>query len=196
MKSIVAPALLYLLAFLSGMAALIYQVAWTNMLALSFGSTTLAMSAVVAAFMGGMGLGAWRYHQLGDRVRRPLLVYGGIEIGIGLMAALFSLGFAQLPPLFGEIAGSLPGESALSAFRFAVAFALLLIPSALMGATFPALCTVLIADATNLDRHLGRIYGWNTVGAASGAIVSGLVLIERLGLSGTVRVGNAINVVV
>ncbi|MGE4606053.1 MAG: fused MFS/spermidine synthase, partial [Myxococcota bacterium] len=192
----VVPALLYLLAFLSGAAALIYQVAWTNMLALSFGSTTLAMSAVVAGFMGGMGIGAWRYHQVGNRVRNPLLVYGAIEIGIAAMAALFSLGFAELPPFFGEIAARFPSETGLSALRFAVAFSLLLIPSALMGATFPALCTALISDTTNLDRHLGRIYGWNTVGAASGAVLSGLLLIERLGLSGTVRVGNAINLCV
>jgi len=95
---------LYLLAFLSGAAALIYQVTWTNLLALSFGSTTLAMSAVVAGFMGGMGIGAWRYHVVGDRCGDPLRVYGLIEIAIAISAAALSISFAQLPPIFAEIA--------------------------------------------------------------------------------------------
>ncbi|MBW2542281.1 MAG: hypothetical protein JRF15_09335, partial [Deltaproteobacteria bacterium] len=186
-------AALYLLAFLSGAAALIYQVTWTNLLALSFGSTTLAMSAVVAGFMGGMGLGAWRYHVVGDRSASPLRVYGAIEIGIALSAAVLSYNFAHLPPIFAAIARALPGDVSLTALRFAVAFALLLIPSALMGATFPALCNALIRTPSSVDRHLGPIYGWNTVGAACGAIAAGLFLIERFGLSLTSRWGNAIN---
>jgi spermidine synthase len=186
-------AVLYLLAFLSGAAALIYQVTWTNLLALSFGSTTLAMSAVVAGFMGGMGLGAWRYHVVGDRCTSPLRVYGMIEIGIALSAAVLSYSFAHLPPIFAAIARELPGDVSLTALRFAIAFALLLIPSALMGATFPALCNTLIRTPSNVDQHLGPIYGWNTVGAACGAIVAGLFLIERFGLSLTSRWGNAIN---
>ena len=186
-------AVLYLLAFLSGAAALIYQVTWTNLLALSFGSTTLAMSAVVAGFMGGMGLGAWRYHVVGDRSASPLRIYGAIEIGIALSAALLTYGFAHLPPIFAAIARALPGDTSLTALRFATAFALLLIPSALMGATFPALCNTLIRTPSNVDQHLGPIYGWNTVGAACGAILAGLVLIERVGLSLTSRWGNAIN---
>jgi spermidine synthase len=186
-------AVLYLLAFLSGVAALIYQVTWTNLLALSFGSTTLAMSAVVAGFMGGMGLGAWRYHVVGERSDSPLRVYGYIEIGIALSAAVLSYGFAHLPPIFATIARELPGDTSLTALRFVVAFALLLIPSALMGATFPALCNTLIRTPRNVDQHLGPVYGWNTVGAACGAVLSGLFLIERFGLSLTSLCGNAIN---
>ncbi|MCP4246531.1 MAG: hypothetical protein GY778_05730 [bacterium] len=40
------------------------------------------------------------------------------------------------------------------------------------------------------------IYGTNTIGAAGGALLAGLVLIERLGLTDTVTAANVINVAV
>ncbi len=88
---------LYFLAFCSGYAALVYQVAWSRMLSLTFGSTTLAVSAVVAGFMGGMGIGAWLYHRVGDRVSIPLKAYGALEIGIAISTAFFTLLFVPLP---------------------------------------------------------------------------------------------------
>ena len=88
---------LYLFSFVSGAAALIYQVAWTKMLALAFGGTTLAMSAVVAGFMGGMGIGAWRYHRLDRRVGAPLATYAGLELGIAVSTFLLTLVLQTLP---------------------------------------------------------------------------------------------------
>ena len=88
----------YLLAFLSGSSALIYEVAWTKQLALTFGRTTLAASAVLGGFMAGMGIGAWLCHR-GLRVSRdPLSVYALLEVGIGVSAALLTAGSACYLP--------------------------------------------------------------------------------------------------
>ncbi len=186
---------LYLFAFVSGAAALIYQVAWTKMLALAFGGTTLAMSAVVAGFMGGMGVGAWQYHRLDRRIGAPLATYAGLELGIAASTFLLTLVLQTLPRAVARAAPWIPEVAGMDDLvRVGSAFVLLLIPSAIMGATYPALCTVLIRSRSGVDLHLGRIYGLNTVGAAAGALLAGLVTVEQLGLRGSVLLANVLNV--
>ena len=186
----------YLLCFLSGVAALVYEVAWARMLALTFGSATLSVAAVVAGFMGGMGIGARLYHHIYDRVARPPVIYACLEVGIAVSAALLSLSFYALPDLFARLAIAVGPVPWLGAIRFVSVFLLLLVPAMLMGATFPALCTVIIRTTGAVDRHLGMIYGINTIGAAVGVLLAGLVLIERLGLHASTVVANVINVAV
>lgn len=192
----VVPVLLYAMAFASGFAALVYQVAWTRMLSLTFGSATLAVSAVVAGFLGGMGIGAWLYHQVGERVRDALRAYAGIELAIAASTAALTLALEPLPQLFAQVAGPIPQGLAYDLFRVATVFALLLVPSAFMGATYPALCSALIHTRGEVERRLGAIYGLNTVGAALGAAVTGFVLVEALGLRASVLLANAINLAV
>lgn len=187
---------LYLFAFVSGMSALVYELSWTRMLAFTFGRTTLAASAVVGGFMGGMGVGAWLYHRLQRPGVAPLRIYALLEIGIAATTALLTLGFGLLPELFASVSHSVPAGLAMTLFRVGSVFALLLLPAALMGATYPALCSVLIHTKEEVPRHLGRIYGLNTLGAAAGALLAGLVLIELRGLRGAVGIANAMNLAV
>ncbi|MBI4716184.1 MAG: fused MFS/spermidine synthase [Planctomycetes bacterium] len=191
-----AAALLYLMALLSGGAALIYEVTWARMLALTFGSTTLAASAVIAGFMGGMGLGARGYALVFRRATRPVVVYACLELGIALSTAILSRAFYSLPRLFAEMADVATTDAGLHALRFALVFVLLLVPSALMGATFPALCTVMIRSVRQVDRRLGMIYGVNTVGGALGVLVGGMFLADRFGLIGAVNIANVVNLLV
>ena len=75
-------ALLYGFAVLSGAAALMYEVSWTKLLALTFGRSTLAATAVLGGFMVGMGIGAWLYHKVQARIRNDLKIYAVLEIAI------------------------------------------------------------------------------------------------------------------
>jgi spermidine synthase len=190
------PAALYAMAFASGFAALVYQVAWTKMLSLTFGGATLAVSAVVAGFLGGMGVGAWLFHKLGERIGDALRAYAGLELGIAVSTALLTALLEPLPQLFARVAGPIPPGLGYDLFRVAAVFALLFVPSALMGATYPALCSALIHTRDEVERRLGAIYGLNTVGAAAGALTCGFVLVEALGLRGSVRLANAVNLAV
>lgn len=187
---------LYLLAFLSGAAALTYEVTWAKLLSLTFGRTTLAASAVVGGFLGGMGIGAWLYHHVQERVGRPLRIYAAIEVAIAITAAGITIAFENLPAAFAVLVQGIPAGLPMNLFRVVSVFFLLLVPAALMGATFPALCTSVIRSRDGVDRHLGAIYGLNTLGAAAGALVAGLLLIQTLGLRGTVLVGNGLNLLV
>jgi spermidine synthase len=184
---------LYVLAFCSGFAALVYQVTWSRMLSLTFGSSILAVSAVVAGFMGGMGIGAWLYHRFGERVGIAIRAYAWLEIGIGVSAGLLTLCFDPLPQAFASVSSHVPAGLAMDVFRVSTVFLLLLFPSALMGATYPALCQVLLYSVRDVDRRLGWIYGLNTLGAATGALAAGFLMIELLGSHGSVLTTNAIN---
>ena len=181
---------LYGLAFFSGAAALAYEVSWTKWLSLSFGSSTLGASTAVAGFMGGMGIGAWAYHRVQSRVSSPLRLYAALELAIAVSAVALTFVLERLPPVFAILLKSLPesGEGVAVLVRILGALAILLLPTALMGATYPALCSVAISNRDGLDRHLGSLYGWNTIGAAVGGLVAGILLIPALGLNGAIAI--------
>src|SRR4030095_7047969 len=71
---------------LSGATGLIYEVLWVRLLGLVFGGTTLAVSTVLAAFMGGLALGSALAGRGAARLKRPLRFYGLAEIGIAIYA--------------------------------------------------------------------------------------------------------------
>jgi spermidine synthase len=187
------PKWLYVFAFVSGFAALSYQVAWTRMLSMTFGSTTLAAGAVVAGFMGGMGLGAWLYHRVGDRDASAIRAYALLEAAIGLTAVVFTLLYLRLPEIFAASARALPAVVDSPLVRVAGVALLLVVPASCMGATYPALCRALIHSADDVDRRLGWIYGINTLGGALGSIVAGFVLIEAIGARGVVSLSVVFN---
>jgi spermidine synthase len=187
---------LYSFAVFSGIAALIYEVSWAKMLALTFGRSTLAVTAVVGGFMVGMGIGAWLYHKAQGTQMDSIKLYAVLEFGIALVTALLTPVFAVLPEFFAFTASFVPAGLTMDLFRTAFVVVILLIPAALMGATFPALCAILIRSREGVSRHLGPIYGMNTVGAALGALIAGFVLMEWVGLQGSVRIANSINLMI
>jgi len=191
-------AFLYVFSFVSGAAALTYEVSWTKWLSLSFGSSTLGVSATVAGFMGGMGIGAWAYHRFQDRVGSPLRLYAILECAIAASAVGLTWLLSRLPEI---LSAALPpsseyGDGLSVLMRMLAALGVLLVPAALMGATYPALCNVVISNSDLLDRHLGTLYGWNTIGAAFGALLAGIALIPAFGLNGAASAGVVLNLIV
>lgn len=181
---------------LSGAAGLIYQVAWVRLLGLAFGVTIFAISTVLAAFMAGLALGSVLGGRRSDTVARPLLAYGLIELGVGLSALATPFAFRALQDVYAALAPS-PVLAGLS--RGALAFAVLLIPTTLMGATLPLAVRAArqmrpLGDATSGDaRAMGVLYGLNTFGAICGCLLSGFVLIGALGLTETIAAAAACN---
>src|SRR5262245_64580770 len=98
---------LYLLFFLSGASGLIYELVWQRLLNLVFGVSTLSVSAVLAAFMGGLALGGLLFGRLADRSRRPLLLYAVLEAGIGAAGLLVPPGFVALAAAYPSLHAAL-----------------------------------------------------------------------------------------
>src|SRR5512141_1825805 len=84
-------------AVLSGAAALVYEVVWLRMLGLVVGHAVDALTAVLAAFMGGLALGAALFGRLASRLRRPLSACAWLEGGVAVYALLLPQALTALP---------------------------------------------------------------------------------------------------
>jgi len=124
--------------FCSGGAALIYQIAWMRPIGLVYNSSIYLVAIVTTAFMLGLAVGGYymRLDGLVDRLKRPVLVYACIETAIGLYALVLLELFTLLPD-FNEKLSEMTDPGRYHGALFISVIALLLIPTSLMGATFP-----------------------------------------------------------
>ena len=169
--------------FLSGASALIFETLWFRQAGLTFGNGIWASSLVLSSYMGGLAIGnalaARHGHRLGDPVRGYAALEGIIAVaGLGLVVLLPGLP-GLLVPVFRPF---LDAPALLNPLRFSLSFALLLMPTTAMGATLPLLTRALTAADPHFGKALGRLYGWNTLGAVAGALAGEAVLIGWLGL--------------
>ena len=185
--------LVALLFFVSGASGLIYEVLWTRQLGLIFGVSTYAIATVLATFMGGLALGSYLGGQWVDRARSPLRIYAILEAGVGLYALALPMLFAGLRPLYISLYGLDVSYAVFSFGRAVLAGLVLLVPTTLMGATFPVLVRFWVRSHDDVGRGTGLLYFVNTAGAIVGCLLAGFVLIERLGLRGTTHVAAATN---
>ena len=153
-----------------------------------------ATSMTLSSFMGGLALGNGLVGRYGHRIKRLIRFYALVEIviataGVGLTYA-FPAVTAALVFLFRPF---LDQPLVLNTLRFLIAFVLMLAPTTAMGATLPLLVTTLCASDPRFGRVLGRIYGWNTLGAVAGAMVCEIVLITHLGIKGAALAAGALN---
>lgn len=189
------PALL-ILFFLSGASALVYQLLWLRLLGLVFGVTVHAASTVWAAFMAGLALGTAIAGIAGDHVRKPLVWFAAAEALTGLTAVLTPAAIGILQRMYVDLGPSLPQSGTISvAARFAIAFGVLIVPTALMGATMP-----LVVRSTAFGRQLGSragaLYAANTGGAIAGTLMAGLYLVPTHGIRTAFIVAALSNVMV
>lgn len=187
---------LYGCFLLSGAAGLIYQTLWSQELALVLGASELAVATVLAAFMGGLALGAALAARWASRLARPVLAYALLELGIAASAALIRPGLALVRHTQVALLGGAEASPAVSlGFYLVASLALLLVPTMLMGATLPILTRPLVRTDAELGRGVGALYTVNTLGAALGALVGPFVLLPRFGLGGALWVAAAANLV-
>jgi len=184
--------ILLLACFLSGAASLFFEVLWTRAFSLILGSTTQAAALVFAAFLTGLALGAWLFGNLSARLREPLRAYALLEVGIAFIALATGLFLHYQADTIGAALGA-------GSTRYLLAFFLVLLmvlpPTLLMGGTLPVLLTVARAYDKRLSL-VGRLYGWNTLGAAAGTLICGFFAIRLLGVTGAYYCAMTLNLVV
>jgi spermidine synthase len=182
---------------LSGATGLIYEVLWARMLGLVFGATTFAISAVLAAFMGGLALGSAVAGKIAARIKRPFRAYGLLEIGIALYALAVPLLFRWIDSIYALVWEQLhPGFYAFSLWRFLLSCAVLLVPTTLMGATLPVLSAALLRSPAHTPTSVTRLYTCNLVGAIFGTLAAGFLLLPNYGVRLTIFTAAALNLLI
>jgi spermidine synthase len=190
----VTPALVMIFV-LSGASGLIYQISWVRLLSFTFGVTIYAISIVVAAFMGGLALGSVLGGRLADRVRRPILVYAGAELLVAGLGLLSPMALSWVQSAYVALSPRDAAEAALGivALRFALAAAVLLIPTTLMGATLPLMVKGSLSMGRNIGGRVSWLYASNTTGAILGTVGAGFFLIGTIGIADTIRTAAVFN---
>lgn len=181
----------------TGFASLGLEVFWTRLLVLVIGTTTYAFVTMLSSFLVGIALGSLLATRLTTRVKNLRVVFGWIQLGIAA-ATLASL------PLFVVMGGGNTARwveeagsswQSLLVIRFGVTFAIMLVPTTLIGMTFPLAAKMWVRDSESLGGDIGTVYGANTTGNILGAVVSGFFLLPAVGLQKGIAVFVILNLI-
>ena len=174
-------ATLALLFFLSGSGGLVQEVAWARVLGQSLGSSLQAITAVLVAFLGGLGLGSIVAGRPALRSASPLRVYAWLEAGVALYAALTPALAGLLPRCLEVLGPHLASPGRLGIGRLGLALVLLAPVTLMMGATLPFMVRAGILRGGAPERAVPLLYGSNTLGAALGAAAGSFAFLPFLG---------------
>ncbi len=173
--------------FISGFAALIYQVVWQRVLFSTFGSNIESVTVIVSVFMFGLGLGSLIGGKVQKHFPNRLLEYFiGVEIAIGVFG-IFSIGFIE------RVGDMVPHDSLPS--LVIASFALLAFPTMLMGSTLPLLVSYLQRQNPNIGAIVAKLYAYNTLGSAVASFLTVMLLFTILGRQSTLIVASICNIV-
>ncbi len=188
---------LALLFALSGVAALVVETTWLRWFRLLFGATAPAASATLVAFFAGHALGAALAARRAPGWRRPLAVYGALELlaALGALAVplLLRAGGAATEGVYAALSER---PALLAAWRFALALAATLPAAAALGATLPAIGAAALRRADALGTRGSALYAWNTLGAAFGTALGAFVLPDAVGVHATYAAAVALQLAV
>ena len=179
----------YLVFFLSGFAALLYQVVWQRMLVLFSGADVYSITVIVSAFMGGLGAGSFAGGRVADRIgaRLSLRAFAAVE------AAIAVCGLLSKPIYYDLLYTRTSHWGAHPLVATIVLIISLLPPTFLMGMSLPLIARALTTQIASAGKVIGSLYSWNTLGAATGAFMTTWMLVPALGFDGSLFVGAAIN---
>ncbi len=155
-------------------------------LGLVFGNAVYATAATLAAFFLGLSIGGWFWGNAVERLRSPLRIYGLMELGVALTALLLIPGMEFYTEHYQSVTSLLGGNTGLMTIaKFIFSASLLLLPTILMGGTFPVLAHYIDDGPQQLARRGTLLYSLNTLGAATGALATGFFLLSSYGVSAT-----------
>ena len=180
----------------SGAASMIYEVTWSRALTLSIGSSTYAFTAMLVAFLCGIAGGSWVFAALAGRRRVHAEAFGLLQVAIGLSGLFLMPLFGRMPIWFLELFQFSQAPWFIQSIQFGVSFAVMLLPTLLIGATFPCAVRVLARGLDRVGNDTGWIYAVNTAGAILGTILAGFVGVPLLGIQWTMRIGVWVNLAV
>ncbi|MFT7634067.1 MAG: spermidine synthase [Mariniblastus sp.] len=195
--------LIYVIFFLSGAAALVYEISWSRQIGLLFGHTINAASIVLASYFAGMAIGYWAGSKWCTRIS-PLLGYAIAEIVVAAWAfAIPMLLWLSETTMFAPWLSS--SSIALQSTSRALFGFLLLLPATIaLGVTLPMIAEhfarTSIGDEIGNSKaaRLRRItfaYSLNTAGALAGVLAATFYGLLYIGVTASSFVAAGVSVV-
>jgi len=180
---------------ISGLAAMIYQIAWTRVLLLSMGSSVYAFSLIVTAFISGLALGSLAITRFIDRAKDGVLILALLQGAIGLSALTILQMLGNLPIFVAQFLFDSPRSfQYIQLVEFAVIFGLILTPTLMMGATVPVAVKICTKNVRQVGKFFGNVYAINTLGAIIGSFAAGFILIPWLGARNSLLIAVTMNI--
>jgi spermidine synthase len=181
----------------SGVTAFAYEVLWTRSLIFVVGNSTYAFTIMLTTFLVGIALGGYGVRFFVDRLKNPLHFFAWVQVAIGISAACAMplLGaFTRLPIAREWLAVAETGEASVLAIRFAASFVVMLIPTLLIGMTFPLAGKILVRNIHRSGAEVGKVYAVNTLGNIVGALLPAFLLVPLLGIQRGILTMAAVNI--
>jgi spermidine synthase len=186
---------------LAGCASLIYELSWFRLMTLTLGASTYAFSTMLLAFLVGIAGGGWAGGRIADGLLRGfgrvgvLCGLAATQLGVAVTTWAMMYGFEQLPYLYVELFDLIEGkEGFFWPTWLGLSMAVMTPPAIMMGAAFTMAVRSLVADTGSLAGPVGKVYGFNTIGAIVGSLGAALVLLPHLHVVGTITFANGVNV--
>lgn len=183
----------------SGIAALIYQVAWFKHLSYFIGNTTYAQSVLLATYMGGIAIGAWFWGKRSDKSNNSLKIFAWLELSIAFYCLMYVKIFDFVTESFTSVVISyhLDSDSLLVLLlKLVVSASTILIPTILMGGTLPVLVHYFSNRLAEIGKNVAILYFLNSLGGVLGTLLCGFYLIEHYGLQMSTYLGAGIEILI
>lgn len=186
-----------LLFYLSGFAALVYEILWMKELSLLFGNSTQAAAATLAAFFAGIAAGNAYWGRFASKLARPLMVYGVLELCITLSAVLYFTLYLAYDSVYPFLFSTFESAPVIFTFTKFILALLLFFPAAFfMGGTLPVMTQYLVRNKQTLGKRASVLYAINTFGAASGALAAGFYLPQTIGINNSYLLAMSVTLLV
>lgn len=169
--------------FLCGFTALSYEVIWNRILTLHLGSSVYAYSIMLAIYLTGITLGAAVMSAMLKRIKRPVLAFAIVQIALAFDVILIINQFGGLSEVLGTMGELLAGQSYFSFIMTLISSTMqvLILPTVLMGATFPLAVRLFVRHDAEVGSETGRLYAVNTTGTILGSFAAGFLILPLLG---------------
>jgi spermidine synthase/MFS family permease len=169
---------------LSGFAAMGYEVLFTRVIALSFGSSTYSFTVMLMSFITGIALGSSIISRV--KVKRPLWLLALSQFTVVAALLLATPMVSRLPYLIAlmriELQDAPLGFEFYQVGKALLCWAILLLPTTCLGFGFPLVAQIQARNPGQIGARVGSTYAWNTLGNVLGVAVTSLVLLPHLGL--------------
>jgi spermidine synthase len=198
-NQIISSRKLIILFFISGFAALVYQIVWFKYLGYFIGNSSYAQAIVLATFMCGLAAGSYWVGKRSDSVKSPLLLFGALEFLVGIYCLAFPLIIFLVQKLFFSTVGFIGLETDGTAILFlkvVICIFSILIPSVLLGGTLPVVIKAVTNKINESGQKIGLFYSVNSLGAVFGCFFAGFYLIELIGLKYTIFTAAFLDIII